>query len=182
MRLFTAFEISTAANAELRRVQASLRQVLTGGRLTAPENFHVTLHFFGEVTSEQLGDLDRVLTSALVGEPPFELALDSLGVFPKHGPARVLWAGLAGDVERLRVLEERMRAALQPLELLRPDGRYSPHITLARDPRAHESVRQLAAGYQVRQVAWRVERLLLFQSVLKPTGATYQVLNAYSLK
>ncbi|MNY69245.1 RNA 2',3'-cyclic phosphodiesterase [compost metagenome] len=82
----------------------------------------------------------------------------------------------------MRLLEARMRSALEPLGLLRPDGRYSPHVTLVREPRAQEGVRHLVANYEVRPVAWRVERLLLFQSVLKPTGATYQVLNAYSLK
>lgn len=182
MRLFTAVEVSAEANAELRQVQASLRGALSAGRWTAPENFHLTLHFLGEVADERLGALDETLASALVGERSFDLSLGPLGVFPRHGPVRVLWAGIEGDVSRLCPLEDRLRQGLLSLSLLRPDGRFSPHVTLVREPRAEASVRDIARGVAVRPVAWRVARLVLFRSVQTPTGSAYSVVNAYSLK
>lgn len=182
MRLFTALEISPEANAELRRLQAALGRELTGGRMTAPENFHVTVHFLGEVPSERLSELDQLLSTTLTGEAGFALALDQLGAFPKHGRVNVMWTGLSGELDRLHQLEQKLRQALQDLALLRPDGRFSPHLTLVRDPRAETSLRELARAQEVRPVTWRVDRLVLFQSVLGPKGSTYTVVNAYPLK
>lgn len=182
MRLFTALEISPEANAELRQLQASLHKELTGGRMTAPEDFHVTMHFLGEVSVERLAELDQLLATSLTTEQGFALTLDQIGAFPKRGPVRVIWAGLSGEVERLRLLEDKLRQALLDLELLPPDGRYSPHVTLVREPRAESSLRELAKSLAVSPVSWRVERLVLFQSVLTPTGPNYSVVKAYPLK
>lgn len=91
----------------------------------APADWHVTLHFIGDVATEQA---ETIAAGAAVPFQPFELVLDQ--------PAR--WAhGLtvlgASEVPMpLRTLHERLGRALRGLDLALDPRPYVPHVTLAR--------------------------------------------------
>ena len=128
-RLFTAFEIPPEIAARL----AYFRGGLSGARWIEPEDYHITLRFFGDIdgrTAQALDD-DLFATEVLAsGATTLRLALDEIGVFGGQQP-RALIARLKPDaaLSRLQATHE----AIARRNGLAPETRkFTPHVTLAR--------------------------------------------------
>ncbi|MNK70416.1 2'-5'-RNA ligase [compost metagenome] len=176
MRLFTAFELPPDVCDELLRLQAELRP-LPFRRWQPAKTLHLTLHFLGEVAPDRLDALDAELRDGSRDFGTFRLQLDRLGGFPSLKHPRTLWVGIGGEIERLAAFEAKLRphvvAAGIPLE----SRRYSPHITLARDPQGSIPPLDLAPN----PLGWTASELVLFQSTLQPGGAIHTPLERYPL-
>ena len=146
-------------------------------------NLHLTLKFLGDSPRALLHGVAEACRGVASELAPFSLALTGTGVFPSPARPRVLWAGLAGDLERLRELHRRLESALEPLGFP-PDPRgFTPHVTLARIKgavRREELAPFLAAGLRGR--AFPVERFTLYSSTLRPQGPIYEELESFGLK
>jgi len=90
-----------------------------------PQDWHVTLHFIGQVETRQLPD---ITTSVMVPFQPFELVLDQPKLWP-HGLAVLCASGLP---RQLWSLFDRLGQALRGLGLPVETRPYRPHLTLAR--------------------------------------------------
>ena len=107
------------------------------------------------------------------------LRLAGSGRFGSRGRPLVAWAGLAGDVEPLTELAERLAAAARSQRLPVEDRPFRAHLTLGRwRPRAPADGDLLdhLAGY--RGPAWPVEELQLLRSHLGP-APRYEPLAAW---
>ena len=170
LRVFFALWPDAAARG---RMAALARDVArqSGGREPRPENHHVTLAFVGEVASARIADLERVGAAAAQSAGPFTLSLDRLGGFRATG---IAWLGtglLPPELGRLvQALRDALAAAAFPVER-RP---YRAHVTLARHCRA-------VAPAAVEPVTWRVDRVTLAASELRPEGSRYRELAAWPL-
>jgi 2'-5' RNA ligase len=69
-------------------------------RWAPPEDRHLTLAFFGEVSAGAAQDLATGLGRITAGYEPFDLQLRGAGVFDR----RVFWMGVGGDVEAMAAL------------------------------------------------------------------------------
>ena len=63
-------------------------------RWTAPEQWHVTLAFFGDVHDRHLDDLVERLGRAATRRTPVDLAIAGGGAFPNPARAKIVWAGV----------------------------------------------------------------------------------------
>ena len=54
LRTFIAIELEEETKAQLAEVQAEAEKLCRRGNYTPKENFHLTLHFLGEVQEEDL--------------------------------------------------------------------------------------------------------------------------------
>lgn len=189
MRLFVAVEIDAHVvqaladfSAELRRRAAALAPEARIGWVR-PEQLHVTLRFIGEVKEEQADAITAALSGA-IAVAPFDLVVDAAGAFPERGAPRVLWAGIAGGLERLAELETEVSERLTRCSIGREDRAYRPHITLARvrEPgRLRSSVLfETLAGSEIGTT--RVQAITLFQSRTSPQGAVYTPLSRTPLQ
>ena len=138
MRLFTALDPP-------RRVTDALRDAVRRGRRheprlrwIAPEHWHLTLVFLGEVAPERLPALESGLERVAAAHPPLDLTLDGWGTFPPQGRrASVLWAGVGGHTRELAALVGDLRSAAEEAGVETGARPHVPHITLARSrPRA----------------------------------------------
>lgn len=179
-RLFVAIEIPPAAQVAVDEAVAPWREAFPRARWAPPENRHVTLKFLGP-TYPRL--LERVRTQA--GEvaascAAFDAGLTGLGAFPSRGRARVLWVGLDDDAGRVTALVDALDAALAAD--FPPESRsFHPHLTVARsDPPL--ALPEAFAQTPVAPVAWRVERLVLFESHLHRPAARYELLAVFPLR
>ncbi len=112
-------------------------------------------------------------------------SLAGLGRFPERGQPRVLWAGLAGDVETLQRLQADLaaRAADAGVELdKRP---FSPHVTIGRVKSAfgaYTIADELdRVGPTLRDKPFSAEALTLYASELERGGPLYTVLSRRAL-
>jgi 2'-5' RNA ligase len=105
------------------------------------------------------------------------LTTGALGVFPSAARPRVIWLGLAGDLQPLHELarEVATTAALVPGADAKP---FKPHITLGRvrERGAIHDFEQAVADLRLDAVPLPVTSIQLVRSTLGPAGPTYTAL------
>lgn len=189
LRLFVAVELPLDVKRALESTIASLRTALTSDamRWVHAEGIHVTLKFLGAVAAERVGAIEVALRDATAGTAPFDLKPGGIGSFGGSGGLRVVWVGIAGEVEQLASLAERVEAALEPLGFAREQRPFAAHLTLARvreDASREERSRLYALLAQLAPTelpSFRVDLISLMQSTLSRGGATYNALSTYAL-
>jgi 2'-5' RNA ligase len=180
LRLFVACELPEEWLSGLRDVSRTLARGGLGSlRWVRPEGIHLTLKFLGEVGRHLLSDLDAAMTDAGGGRAPFELRLSGLGSFGGRRGARVLWAGIDGDLQALSALQTDLDASLSELGFAREQRPFSPHLTLARVPDMAPSdvgariVTALRTATLPVLPPFEVTQISLIRSQLGPGGARY---------
>jgi 2'-5' RNA ligase len=143
----------------------------TGGlRWTTHEQWHLTLAFLPAVDPRALEDLVERLRRAAARRVVVQASVAGAGAFPSPRRARVLWAGVAaegsGDGEQLRRLAAGCRAAATRARVDVADGRFTPHLTLARLPRPGDVTATVQALDAYRGPAWPVDAVHLVASHL----------------
>lgn len=124
MRLFIAILLNDEMKDALEAMQAGMRRSGVRGNFTKRQNLHLTLAFIGEY--DDPGKVLEVIRST--GFRPFELRLTGTGAFRK-----LWWAGIDGGAA-LRAYTRRLRSALDEAGIPFDRKKFSPHITLVRQP------------------------------------------------
>ena len=110
------------------------------------------------------------------GFSPISFRIQGLGVFPGISRPRVLWAGLTGETDRIAECQQRLDTHLAASGLPKEKRPFRGHLTLGRvkgripADRLLQAIKRLSTC-ESEPVA--VDRIVLFQSELKPTGAVY---------
>lgn len=130
MRLFVAAELPTALHEALCETSALLREQVRG-RYVAPDSFHMTLAFLGEVSADQVGEVCAALEEACADVPPIRATLGPLGTFGRARKA-TLWQGLAVGVDEMGGLAGDMRECIAQHGLGYDPAAFVPHVTLMR--------------------------------------------------
>jgi 2'-5' RNA ligase len=167
MRLFAAVDPPTTAVEHLATAVGALPPSL---RPVPVEQWHLTTAFYGEVAERTVPELTERLARAAARGAAMTLRLHGVGTFPKQaGQARVLWAGLDGDVAELTRLAERCSAAGRRCGLAMQDRPYRPHLTLARSRHDSVDLRETVAALSPYDGdAWQATQLRLVHSTLGP--------------
>ncbi len=186
MRLFVALEIPAAVRenlAALMKELGALEKQTSGkrARWVRPENLHVTLKFLGEAAANKLNEIVAALSTVRSGRPA-ELQFRGLGFFPGEKRARVLWAGIEAS-PNLAAIAGNIEQRLDPLGFPREKRAFTPHLTLARfePPGISERLGAVVRENAERDFgAMRAGEFHLIESKLKPSGAEYTTLHAFS--
>lgn len=144
-----------------------------------PESIHLTLKFLGAVRNELVPELGKILAPVFSLQQTFRLSAEGLGAFPNLGRPRVVWVGLADRSGRLESLAGLVENAVEPLGFPREKRSFSPHLTLGRvrsDGGKRDLVETIRQRMDVTGPAFTVDHAVLFQSILKPSGAEYRAL------
>lgn len=155
MRLFASISPSEEAREHLVRALRPLRHDLGADlKWTDPEQWHITLSFYGEQPDGAVDDLLHHLQLAAAGAGPLELHLRGAGSFNRKN----LWMGVGGETTVLKRLMA--DCLLDPTER----HRQRAHLTVARnrnrqrgwDPVLEDVVRALSVyqgpTFQARQI------------------------------
>lgn len=105
-------------------------------RWYAPEDFHVTLKFLGDVRDAKIAPLRAVGSRAAVESSPFSVSVGLSGAFPSPRQPRVLILRLRRSDEIVS-LAERLDTLTTALDFPPEMRSYQPHVTLARCQPAH---------------------------------------------
>jgi RNA 2',3'-cyclic 3'-phosphodiesterase len=188
LRLFVACELPQDAKDALIAAQDDLRQLHASRlRWVRPEGIHLTLKFLGAVSPDIAQRVTDALAAAIVEPFTLNLRFDRLGSFGGRMRLRVVWVGLAGDVEEIAALAEKVEVALAPLGFPRENRPFAPHLTLARVPddmgiEERSRLADLLATYKLPELPpMSISEVALMQSFLSPTGARYEQRAAFPL-
>lgn len=173
IRTFIALPIPDDVKAALGEAINRLRTKNRSVRWVKPEGLHITLKFLGDIEEKSVGplgaDLDRVASQY----PELSLTLSMFGAFPNVKRPRVVWVGLSGDVEDLVRLSGDIDRACLAYGIACEKRPFSGHITLGRlkAPTVVDLAMNPVEG------KFGASEVLLYKSVLLPSGAQYTVLH-----
>jgi 2'-5' RNA ligase len=173
MRLFVGIPLSNEVCTQLTELAGRIAPTVQGWRWSAPESWHITLQFLGNATPEKYARLTSHL-SAIRAEPVL-IRLGQLDLFDRVG---IFFA----DVEvspQLAALQQMVVAAAALSGFVAEARPYHPHITLAR---AKERARDRSlpnprdrVPARPRFSSFAAQEFLLYESLLGPAGARYEV-------
>lgn len=181
MRLFIALDLPNHVRSTLAEAQSRLRQGNHAVRWARVEGTHLTLQFLGETDAKLVPDLLTAVSH--IRTFPFSLRLDRLGAFPSASRPRIIWAGLAGDLDHLATLQRAVTAATRLLGFVPEDRPFAPHLTLGRARQDVSAAQIQALAEALRSTApptpamWTTDRPQLFESVSTPKGVVYTVID-----
>jgi len=180
MRVFIAIDLPNEIRDALREIQRQLRSLTDSVRWVAPESIHITLKFVGEVPDKRVEDINTALRG--LTWKPFTVTVRGVGFFPGTRSPRIFWAGM--EAPTMKGLAEHLDARMERQGFDKEKRAFRPHITLARakDSRIDSSLVLGATEYQEHNFgSFTVDRVFLFKSTLKPSGAVYEKLKEYLL-
>jgi RNA 2',3'-cyclic 3'-phosphodiesterase len=187
IRVFIALDLPEEEKQALADAIRHLRVAIPYGvRWVDPAGIHLTLKFLGNIDASLAKDVLKAMQRATQGFQggKFDLRLSGLGPFPNERQPRVLWAGLAGDLDSLKSLQEKVDEEICRLGFAREKRPFNPHLTLGwvRDGVSASVRRQVSDIFAATKLEsgspWKVDRVHLIRSTLTPNGAKYTSLSS----
>lgn len=181
MRLFIALNLPEEERERIHRAAEPLRQGGFPIRWVDSEAFHVTLKFLGDVRSEGVGVIERVLDRVAAETQPLPLKLGGFGAFPTIRRPRVLWVGVDPS-PALRCLKQDLEWGLASHGYERETRAFHPHVTVGRTAEregagAFRGIDELSAGLEYTGTV-KLETVDLMRSHLSRKGPRYTRLHA----
>lgn len=180
MRTFIAIELEDEVKDQLAEIQAETQKLCRRGNYTPKDNFHLTLHFLGEVGEEDIEYLQDAMYETARRNRPFTVTLDKIGFFPR-GNKGVLWAGL-GKSTHLQRLFSTLEKSLEQQGFARERKGLSPHITLGREVEPQRSFTDVQKSVRVEPMRVSVRSISLMESIRKGPRLVYTPLFRMDLK
>lgn len=184
MRTFVAVELDRAVRERVGALAGKLQIRCPKLSWVRPRNMHLTIKFLGEIEPAQVGPIQTALDQAARQCRMFEISFTGLGVFPPHGPVKVLWLGVDDATGVLAKCWNCCEEALEAIGFAREERPFSAHLTLARNknPRLSDEVRKmLHHPPPFAALRQRVTGLTFYQSTLTGDGPVYESISKHEL-
>ncbi|HKR14026.1 MAG TPA: RNA 2',3'-cyclic phosphodiesterase [Pyrinomonadaceae bacterium] len=180
-RTFCAIELPEQVRAQLQDHVRRLREAVpdASASWSRPENVHLTLKFFGNVSKEKLPRISEAAERTARELTSFSIRIGGTGAFR----AQVLWIGVEDPSGQLTALQRRFDEECAREGFAKEDRAYKPHLTLAR-LRRPEGARKLAGAHLQIKFAFTeisVNEFVVFRSQLSPKGSIYTPISKHEL-
>jgi 2'-5' RNA ligase len=184
-RVFCAIELPETVREVVLQHIKRLREAVPDAKASwaRDANLHLTIKFLGEISATSVAGFSNAAARAVAGQSPFTIRLEQAGVFPKHGPPRVLWIGVNDVSGKLGELHAHLEDEAAKDGFEKEDRPFHPHLTLAR-LRQPRHARELADAHQQMEfepVEIAVTELLVIRSELSSAGSKYTVVSRHPL-
>lgn len=180
MRLFVGLSIPSTIARQLACAVEQVKTHVAAPTWVPPQNWHITLLFLGEVAPHTATALHQRLAAVAQRTPSFALWLEGWGAFPNLKRAKLLWAGVEGERDRLQRLAASVHETVAELIPLEKGKSFVPHITLTRKV-SEQNITRLNDQLPFRTKTWPVQEIHLYVSHLSPGGARYEIVASYPL-
>lgn len=182
MRLFIAIDFEIGVKEKMKSLQKEIREHSVKGRWKSIDNFHLTLKFLGEVSPNNIKEIDNCLNHVAKKGNPFVLNIDKLGMFNGKDSIRVLWLGINRQLKELNNLVLNIEEGLNTIGFSKEQRPYSPHITIAQDvllKGSFDDIQRIREQYKFEQI--NVNRIALMNSEEIERKRVYTVIGEYEL-
>jgi len=177
-RLFIALPVPEDISEELIGLQSGVPDA----RWIAPENFHVTLCFAGDVQGGPMRDLEEELSD--IAGPRFAVAIAGVEQFSTGKQPRALVATVEKS-DRLDWLHQKVSTVARNCGIELERRKFRPHVTLARFAGGAETghhIAQFMASFSTfRAGPWVADHFALYSSRSGGGGRIYTEEAAYDL-
>lgn len=149
-------------------------------RWVEERHLHITVFFMGKVPAEMLDNLQALIALGLKGFAPFEIDYEAFVLAPKPKEPRMYWLKLRKNFFFIELVNRIHRLYTQIDPDLQMRKRPTPHITLARLKNFDPSM-TIPLGFPIPAKPLKVDKLILWESTLRPEGVQYELLREYLL-
>ena len=175
-RIFIAIKIEPENN--LLRIHSSLKSILGSEKINwvDPANIHLTIAFLGDTEEDRIKVAAIMLKQKFGGFGEFDFNLHGTGVFKDYRDPKVIWMGIQNS-GKLAELHNYIKTGLNYTGFKIEDRPFHPHITIGRikflrDLGALRAAVEKYKDSEIQKVS--VKEVILFESILKPTGPVYK--------
>ena len=175
IRTFLAVEISDKAIKEITNLQETLTKKLKFvGKIIEPENLHITLKFFGEITPQEIEKIDEILKK--VEFPEIKAKLGRTGIFTYNNQPKIIWVKIEGNLTKIQKIIDKQ---LEPLFKL--EQKFMSHLTIARIKYVNDVKYALEyiKNIKLPKIEFEIKSIKLQSSKLTPIGPVYTTLKEY---
>jgi 2'-5' RNA ligase len=170
MRLFIALPFSDNVKNYLEGLQSGLPEA----KMNLNHHFHITLQFLGEASVEQAQVIMNELKK--ISFKKFSVKFGEIGFFKnRRGFIQLVYVDILMP-EELKKLQIQVENLMKTLGFY-PDKPFKPHITLTRIKFADDKIfEQELKKIKTENLLETIDKMVLFESVLSPEGASYNEL------
>ncbi len=184
MRLFVATSVTGEAAVRVASLIASMRARLPRAAWVSAHSHHITFAFLGEQLPEAVPRLTEALRGATADVVAIDATLARGGFFPSERKARVGWVAIEPEGPIIAAAE-RVRGAVASCGVKFDDKPFKAHLTLARlrdEWRARDIELFRRMVEEAGAIAFRLDRVSLYESRLAPSGAVHTELAGFQLR
>lgn len=163
MRLFIGIPFDEALRRTVWRETSKHQALISKGRFSDWEGYHLTLKFLGEVPEIVADELKQRMTEHPIKHKPFEMLFGELGHFTKRR-GDILWLGIK-PCQALITVQREVDQFAQNIGFTPDEESYMPHFTLARGVRYQTDFEAIHKAWALESPTIRVDQIALFQSV-----------------
>ncbi|WP_347840031.1 RNA 2',3'-cyclic phosphodiesterase [uncultured Draconibacterium sp.] len=183
IRTFVAIKIEP--NAQVLDLLQGLMQVFVKDRINwvNPAGLHLTLRFIGNTNREQLYKLVDRLETAVSLHNSFNIKVVGTACFRRKNKPGVVFAKIEAP-HTLQLLQQSIEKEIVACGFYEEQKLFRPHITLGRVKSVRNNTQFCSIIEKMPDKIYQeieVKELVLFQSILKPTGPEYRPVQIFSL-
>ena len=185
IRSFIAFELPAAVISLLDHVQQELKSLRLKAGWVRPQNIHLTLRFLGNINPADIENIGGAMADAVAECTPFTLTVGGIGFFPGIKRPRIIWVGLGGATAVLLEVQRNLEDRLATVGFPKEKRSFKAHLTLGRIRQAVDPNtlgRAIEYCSDIGRQQFTADRIILFKSDLRPSGAVYSQLKQVDLR
>jgi len=184
IRTFVAVCLDAELRSGISVIQERVKKLAPNVKWVAPDNFHVTMKFLGNVRRDRLSVVQAAMDEVAGSLAAFDLTVSGMGVFPTPRRPRVIWVGVEEGRDQLVALAKAVEDRLVRAGFEKEEKPFRSHITIGRVKESKpveglvEGLGEIESGGVGVQ---RVDSITVMESVLRPGGPEYKPLSAHKL-
>lgn len=173
MRVFISIKLPPKVLVYIKNIQENLPEFV--GNRTELKNFHLTLKFLGEVSSDKIEEIKLRLEKIKFSK--FEAEIKDLGFFDKKDGRGIIWLGITNCDN----IQKEIDSALEGL--YKREQRFMGHLTIARIKKVSDKKKVIEDLKKIKilNMLFIVDNFYLMSSKLKKEGPEYKVIEEYKL-
>lgn len=151
------------------------------GKFVESENLHLSLKFLGELSEEDVSNVEKSLST--INFNPFKFSIKDIGSFPNKNFVKVLWLGVGEGKKEILELNNKIEENLP--QFSNTYKVFTPHITLGRIKNISNKDMLSKFFDKNKNISFgevNVSSFYLFKSTLTSNGPIYEKIKKFELK
>lgn len=184
IRSFIAIPLGADLIARIEKTQRELKSVPADVKWVSPGSIHLTLKFLGNVEEAGIEDIAQGIKRGIKDVHPWKANVKTMGAFPGLRSPRVVWIGIDDTGGQMVRLQNQIEKEMAGLGFEEEKRAFSPHLTLGRvrSPQGRNDLAKYLLDERERVFGEiSVDRVILYKSELRPSGAVYTALRELPL-
>lgn len=183
-RLFVALPVDYEQAENLAEIYKDLKKFESFLKIVETGNYHITVKFFGSVKSDITESLRNSFLKLNILKQ-VQYSIESIGAFPSKDKPSVIWTGLKCDEKPLNEIVAAVEGLGSDFGFPAEKRKFVPHLTLARVKKERKISPEFKNFLNTREPLSGKKsvfsELVLFESILKSTGAEYRKIEVIKL-